>query len=614
MTSGEALDIFSVRPATAGRPDRRGAHRGHPPRPARTCWRDGSRSSRWSPRGRPRRCSLFARSRPEVPPTEVKVDNEISRDFTVIDVFTEDRPGVLYTIARVLHEQGLDIHRSKVGVEADRVADIFYVRSERRPTARSSIPARIAAIREALIARCRAAARRPAPPRYNRPMLAPRRPGALGLASCLPPCRSRPPAPGGGRAAAQLERGQRLFESGDLAGALAAFDAAVKSDPKDPRAHYLRGVALEKKGDAAGAEAAYRRAVEHGPSWPRRATTWAGCCWPGATPPAPSASSRRRRGRTRNTPTPTSTWACSTTRAGATPRRWRAYRQAARLKPAEVSYRLNLGAALRRSGDLEGALAEVRRATELAPTQAPAWANLGLLLSDKKDLDGARDGAGQGHQARSDLRRGLGRPRPGGAAAQAAGGGGGGAGPRPQAGAQEPDLRRRPVQGGGRSRPGRRRRRARLPGGPGAGRRATRSPATCSARPWSRAANARPPRPSSTASWPCPRVKEDGEGGGPGVLATCRSGAKRRRRDGRSGSSAQLGEHEGVDEGGLAQPLVAARLAAVTGGVEVHPQQQRVAVGLHRPQLGHPLGRLEVHHLAVVVGRLDQQGGVGPGA
>ena len=74
--------------------------------------------------------SLYERAKPEVPPTEVKTDNDISPDFTVIDIFTEDRPGVLYNIARTLHEQGLDIHRSKVGVEADRVADIFYVRDK----------------------------------------------------------------------------------------------------------------------------------------------------------------------------------------------------------------------------------------------------------------------------------------------------------------------------------------------------------------------------------------------------------------------------------------------------------------------------------------------------
>jgi [protein-PII] uridylyltransferase len=74
--------------------------------------------------------SLYQRAKPEVPPTEVNIDNEISGEFTVIDIFTEDKPGVLYNIARTLHQQGLDIHRSKVGVEADRVADIFYVRDK----------------------------------------------------------------------------------------------------------------------------------------------------------------------------------------------------------------------------------------------------------------------------------------------------------------------------------------------------------------------------------------------------------------------------------------------------------------------------------------------------
>jgi [protein-PII] uridylyltransferase len=46
----------------------------------------------------------------------------------VVEVFTEDKPGVLYTITHTLAQQGLDIHRSRVGVAADRVADIFYVR------------------------------------------------------------------------------------------------------------------------------------------------------------------------------------------------------------------------------------------------------------------------------------------------------------------------------------------------------------------------------------------------------------------------------------------------------------------------------------------------------
>ncbi len=59
--------------------------------------------------------------------TEVVVDNEASPRFTVVDVFTRDRSGVLHAIARTLHEQGLTIALSKVNTEGERVADVFYV-------------------------------------------------------------------------------------------------------------------------------------------------------------------------------------------------------------------------------------------------------------------------------------------------------------------------------------------------------------------------------------------------------------------------------------------------------------------------------------------------------
>ena len=72
--------------------------------------------------------TLYQRAKPKVKPTEVNVDNDSSRTFTVVEVFTEDKPGVLYTITHTLAKQGLDIHRSRVGVAGDRVADIFYVR------------------------------------------------------------------------------------------------------------------------------------------------------------------------------------------------------------------------------------------------------------------------------------------------------------------------------------------------------------------------------------------------------------------------------------------------------------------------------------------------------
>jgi [protein-PII] uridylyltransferase len=78
--------------------------------------------------GERRRTSLPARVTPAVA-TEVEADNQISDDFTVLDVYTQDRPGVLYTITRTLAALGHDIHLSKVATEADRVADVFYIRT-----------------------------------------------------------------------------------------------------------------------------------------------------------------------------------------------------------------------------------------------------------------------------------------------------------------------------------------------------------------------------------------------------------------------------------------------------------------------------------------------------
>lgn len=59
--------------------------------------------------------------------TGVEIDDRASRRFTVIDVYAKDRPGLLYTIARALHEAGLSIARSKIATEGARAADSFYV-------------------------------------------------------------------------------------------------------------------------------------------------------------------------------------------------------------------------------------------------------------------------------------------------------------------------------------------------------------------------------------------------------------------------------------------------------------------------------------------------------
>jgi [protein-PII] uridylyltransferase len=42
-------------------------------------------------------------------------------------VFAKDGPGLLYRLARALHELGLSIALSKINTEGMRVADVFYV-------------------------------------------------------------------------------------------------------------------------------------------------------------------------------------------------------------------------------------------------------------------------------------------------------------------------------------------------------------------------------------------------------------------------------------------------------------------------------------------------------
>ena len=60
-------------------------------------------------------------------PTEVTVDNRTSEQFTVIDVFTQDRVGLLFAITHALFKLGLLIHIARISTNADQALDVFYV-------------------------------------------------------------------------------------------------------------------------------------------------------------------------------------------------------------------------------------------------------------------------------------------------------------------------------------------------------------------------------------------------------------------------------------------------------------------------------------------------------
>ena len=60
----------------------------------------------------------------------VQIHDDISADYTVIDVAARDRPGLLHEVAEVLAELKLSIHSAHVGSYGERVFDAFYVQPD----------------------------------------------------------------------------------------------------------------------------------------------------------------------------------------------------------------------------------------------------------------------------------------------------------------------------------------------------------------------------------------------------------------------------------------------------------------------------------------------------
>jgi [protein-PII] uridylyltransferase len=59
--------------------------------------------------------------------TEVTIDNRTSEQYTVIDVFTQDRVGLLFAITHTLFKLGLRIHLARITTNADQALDVFYI-------------------------------------------------------------------------------------------------------------------------------------------------------------------------------------------------------------------------------------------------------------------------------------------------------------------------------------------------------------------------------------------------------------------------------------------------------------------------------------------------------
>lgn len=62
------------------------------------------------------------------PHKNVRIDNEASDFFTLIEVLGGARAGLLYDLAKEIHAQGLDIRFARVNRDKEKTTGVFYVR------------------------------------------------------------------------------------------------------------------------------------------------------------------------------------------------------------------------------------------------------------------------------------------------------------------------------------------------------------------------------------------------------------------------------------------------------------------------------------------------------
>lgn len=88
-------------------------------------------------------------SGPRAKDTKVVVDNESSANYTILEVHTADRSGLLYLITKTLADLDIRIYVAKITTRGSRVADVFYIRDHL--DRKLSDPEQIEELRSALL-------------------------------------------------------------------------------------------------------------------------------------------------------------------------------------------------------------------------------------------------------------------------------------------------------------------------------------------------------------------------------------------------------------------------------------------------------------------------------
>jgi len=70
-----------------------------------------------------------ARFRAVKAPTRVIIDNNMSDEYSILEIKCKNAPGVLYRITKVITSLGFQINTANVSTYGDRVVDIFYIKN-----------------------------------------------------------------------------------------------------------------------------------------------------------------------------------------------------------------------------------------------------------------------------------------------------------------------------------------------------------------------------------------------------------------------------------------------------------------------------------------------------
>ena len=61
----------------------------------------------------------------------IELDNEASEEYTLVEIFSPDRLGLLFDISNVMYGHGVDIISARINTDGGLAQDIFYVQSEK---------------------------------------------------------------------------------------------------------------------------------------------------------------------------------------------------------------------------------------------------------------------------------------------------------------------------------------------------------------------------------------------------------------------------------------------------------------------------------------------------